>query len=233
MKKILQISFCILFFTSCHKDKPAQPAIDFGYNYYPNDVGRYIIYQVDSIAYDDQVHPKPDTTKYLLKELNALIFQDNSSRPTMRLERYYKYFKNGQYDTSWSVPKIWTANKTATTIERKEENTTYVKLVFPARDGKTWNGNSFNSKGEMDYDIDYADKKETINGLSFDSVLMVKQYEAIDFIEKILWAEKYARNVGMIFRQHDSLYFNGDSSAQAKQRIGYRVTQKIQSYGKQ
>src|ERR1051326_772099 len=107
MKKVLQIVFCILFF-SCHKDKPSQPPIDFGYNYYPNEVGRYTIYQVDSIHYDDIANPnKPDTIRYLLKEVNALIFTDNSNRSTMRLERYYKYFKNGNYDSVWQGPRIW------------------------------------------------------------------------------------------------------------------------------
>jgi hypothetical protein len=101
-------------------------------------------------------------------------------------------------------------------------------LIFPSREGKTWNGNTYNTLGEKDYEISYADKKESVNGLSFDSVLMVKQYEQIDAIENIFWSEKFARNVGLVYKQKDSIYTGGTSS-----RVGYSFTQKIQSYGKQ
>ena len=54
MKKIA--SFLLVFlllplgFWSCKKDKTVTP--DAGYNYFPNQVGRYVVYDVDSLYYD-------------------------------------------------------------------------------------------------------------------------------------------------------------------------------------
>ncbi len=78
-----------LFFFSCKKDVETVPSPDMGYNYFPEDIGSYVIYEVDSIAYDDKSHA-PDTTRYLLKEVIASSFIDNSGRPTLRIERFKK-----------------------------------------------------------------------------------------------------------------------------------------------
>ena len=231
MKKIVYIFSFLIFLSSsmfyaCKKDKPTEPPIDFGYNYFPDEVGRYIIYEVDSIAYDDVIH-KPDTTKYLLKEQVVSISPDNSNRPTMKIERYYKIFKNGQYDSVWTGPRIWTANKTATTAERKEENITYLKLIFPVRESKKWNGNTYNTLGEKIYEFTSVDLSETIGVLHFDSVPLVAQSFDDTFIQHFDEREKYARNVGLIYKKRDSIYWGGGPDS-----VGFAFTQKIVSYGK-
>lgn len=218
------VCISILVLHSCKKDNPAQESIDFGYNYFPDDIGRYVIYSVDSIHYDLTY----DTVQYLLMEKIESTFLDNTNRPTLRLERYKKYYNDSiPYDSmQWVLTDIWTATKTNTTLEKKEENIIYVKLVFPAKEGKTWNGNTYNTLGIQDYEITSIDQPITINTINFDSVITVKQNEKIDFIENIYAEEKFARNAGLIYRQNDSLYFGtGDT-------VGYTVRQKIISYGK-
>ena len=238
MKIFCNIFLFVLFlgvvFFSCKKDKVIVPSTDFGYNYFPNDVGHYVIYQVDSIGRDD-LSNHHDSTRYLLKELIAATFLDNANRPTLRIERYYQFyhFSTHTWDTAWSVPKVWTANRTQTTLEKKEENITYLKLVFPVKQDKQWNGNTYNALGDKEYQITSVDQHETINALSFDSVATVTQFQKKDIIDTIDEAEKYARNIGLIYKKRDSLYFSYSSITQNySDAVGYRFTQKIISYGK-
>ena len=233
MKKIVHIfSFLIFLFAvlfySCKKDKATEAPIDFGYNYFPDDIGRYIIYEVDSIAYDDQIHT-PDTTKYLLKEVIASISPDNSGRPTMRIERFYKMYQQGvPYDSiAWTGPRVWMANKTSTTVERKEENNIYLKLIFPVRESKKWNGNTYNTLGEKIYEFTSVDKPETFGTLNFDSVALVTQSFDDNFIQHFDEREKYARNVGLVYKKRDSIYWGGGPDS-----VGFAYTQRIIGYGK-
>jgi hypothetical protein len=232
MKQLQNIVGCFLFlgvlFFSCKKDAPPEPSVDFAYNYFPDEIGRYVVYEVDSIAQDDKSN-KHDTTRYLLKELIASSFLDNSSRQTLRIERYYKFYKkNIPYDSmNWIGPRVWFANKTTHTAEKVEENIRYLKLAFPMNKGKKWNGNVYNTLGRKEYEVMSLDQPETINAINFDSVATIKQLQKIDFIEYIYEAEKYVRNIGLVYKIRDSLYDGGTADT-----IGYRYTQKIISYGK-
>jgi len=230
MKMLKYIFFTFLFIgvvlISCKKDAELN-TIDQGYNYFPDDVGRYIIYEVDSIAYDDLSHV-PDTTRYLLKEVIASTFIDNSGRPTLRIERFMKMYNDSiPYDSmNWTGPRVWHANKTSSTAEKVEENIRFIKLIFPAKIKKNWDGNSYNTLGEKEYEVISIDEAEMINNVAFDSVITVKHFEQINFIEYIFEVEKYARNVGLIYKVRDSLYDGGTADT-----IGYTYTQKIVSYG--
>lgn len=220
----------------CTKDKSTETPIDLGYNYFPDDVGRYIIYEVDSITQDDPVNFH-DTTRYLLKEVIAATFLDNSGRTTLRIERFYKIYSSTiPYDSmNWTGQKVWTVNRTQSTLEKKEENITYLKLVFPVREGKQWNGNAYNTLGQKDYEIISVDQPETINNINFDSVLTVRQFEQINIIEYRYELEKYARNIGLVFKQSDSLSIQQqdvNDDIPYDDTVGYTFTQKIVSYGK-
>ena len=225
---VVLFSMVVVMLYSCKKDGPTDnPQIDFGYNYFPTDTGRYVIYEVDSIAYDDKSHPA-DTTRYQLKEKIDSIFLDISKRPTMRISRYYKMYNDSVPYSSlpWNGPRIWYANRTASTAERVEENTRYIRLVFPSSKGKKWDGNTYNTLGKKTYEIISMDVPETINNIYFDSVLTVKQFEQINFIEYMYETEKYARNVGLVYKQRDSIYDGGTADS-----VGYTYRQKLVSYG--
>ena len=220
---------------SCKKDKPVESTTDFGYNYFPDEVGRYIIYEVDSIHYDDKNHTPHDTTRYLLKEKIESSFLDNSGRQTLRIERYYKFYKkNIPYDSiPWKGPRVWTANRTQSVLEKKEENIIYLKLIFPVKKGKLWNGNAYNTLEEKEYEMISVDEAENISSVNFDSVVTVKQFEQINVIQYRYEMEKFARNVGLIYKERDSLHFSSVSSSPPyDDTVGYTYTQKIVSYGK-
>jgi hypothetical protein len=148
MKKLLfAFSFCCLFITSCKKDEPVY--VDAGYDYFPVKIGHTLIYDVDSIVYDDFFVPtRIDTFRFQIREVIESQFTDNSGKPALRIER----FKRTNDTLNWNIANVWVANLTATTAERVENNTRYLKLVFAARAGRTWDGNTYNTDDEQIYE---------------------------------------------------------------------------------
>lgn len=189
-------------FPSCKKDKATAP--NMGYNYFPDQAGRYVIYDVDSFYYDD-FNNKTDTFKFQLKEKIHSVFTDNQNRPTLRLERYIKtYSSTTPYSAMlWTLKNVWAENRTATTAEKVEENVRYIKLSFPVKENQKWNGNAQNTLSEWKYEYSFFDQERIIGNIKFDSVLQVTQYDDkfSNLVEHKYYIEKYARNVGLIYKQ--------------------------------
>jgi hypothetical protein len=188
-----------LIFPSCNKDEPAP---DLGYTYFPDKVGHYVIYEVDSTAKDDGVGF--DTTyRFQVKEVIQSIYTDNSGRPTMRLERYRKnYDPNVPYSQqTWTGPRIYSANLTNTTGERIEENIRYTRITFPVKRGTTWNANANNVLEGWESKFTSVHQPEIVNGFSFDSVATVKEHIDTNIVTYKFAVAKYAKNVGLVYRQ--------------------------------
>jgi hypothetical protein len=184
---------------SCKKDGKVP---DMGYNYFPDRVGSYVVYDVDSFYFDDNLD-KTDTFKFLLKEKIESIFTDNQGRPAIRLERYVKYYDPAiPYSAmDWALRDVWTETKTATTAQKVEENERYIKLAFPVKESQIWDGNAENTKGEEKYEYYFIDQARYIGGVHFDSVLQVNQKDELNLIIKQEYSEKYARNVGLVYKK--------------------------------
>lgn len=184
---------------SCKKDGKVP---DMGYNYFPDKPGRYVVYDVDSFFYDDFTG-NIDTTKFRLKEKIESIFTDNQGRPAIRLERYVKYYNDTipYSDMNWTLRDVWMENKTKTTAEKVEENTRYIKLAFPVKESQRWDGNAQNTLGEETYEYYFYDQARVIGPMLFDSVLQVNQHDETNLIAKKYYIEKYARNVGLVYKQ--------------------------------
>lgn len=182
-----------------------------GYDYAPTTIGKYVVYDVDSTIYDDFHH---DTTysKYRIKEHLAEAITDNQGRPAIKLIRYIKkYNPLVSYDNmSWTIKDVWNYTKTKTTLEVVEEDVRFTKLAFPANQDATWDGNANNTIGEWDYTYIYINNAETINGTAFDNVLYVQQKDdkSKNAIHRQFYIEKYAKNIGLVYREIKDLYSN-------------------------
>lgn len=186
-----------LFILSCSKNNTTETPY-LGYSYFPSNVGHYIIYEVDSTKKDGFTGVVTHN-RYLIKEVVESIFTDNQGRPTLRIERYRK---DSLFYPDWTIYNVWTANLTATTAERFENNIRYVKLTFPVENGKSWNGNSMNTLTEEDYEYTGIHEPGTINGLTFDSITTVLQInDTFNFVEPKYKLEQYAAGVGLIYRK--------------------------------
>ena len=185
---------------SCKKDKTILP--DMGYAYFPDYTGKSIIYDVDSFYYNDFTK-HIDTFKFQLREKFESAFLDNQNRRTMRIERHIKNY-NPQVPYAslpWVFKNIHVANRTGTTAETVEENIRYIKLAFPVKEVQSWNGNAQNTFAPCSYRYDFFNVPRTIGNIYFDSVLQVNQYNEGTLISKKLYIERYARHIGLVYKQ--------------------------------
>ncbi len=182
---------------SCKKEMDTVP--EMGYNYFPIQVGKYIVYSVDSFYYNDFTNTI-DTFKFQLKEKIQSTFLDNQNRSTLRIERFIRnYDPLIPYPSlPWILRDVWAANRTVTTAEKVEENVRYVKLAFAVQEGQRWNGNAQNITGALNYSYGFFNQPRTIAGVYFDSVLQVNQLIHEDLISKQYYVERYAKRYGMI-----------------------------------
>ena len=168
---------------------------DLGYNYFPADIGVWVVYDVDSIVYNDFTD-SVETYNYQIKEIVESAFIDGEGRETRRLERYIRLT-----DTlPWSINDVWFANRTASRAEKVEENVRFIKLIFPVKNGALWNGNAANTLGNRDYQYVETNVSMAVGGILFDSVLTVLQRDEDLGIVKNYFLEKYAKNAGMVYK---------------------------------
>lgn len=208
MKK-LYISFSLLFLTavvvltSCKEDTITETIVQ-GYEYFPTDQGRYNQFAVDSIQWDD-FNSTIDTFNFDIRELNDTIILDNSGDSTVRLERLRRDSING----AWYIKDIWSMKRTATTAEKVEENERFIKLRFPLKNDKVWDGNYYNTIGNWDYKITALGEPFTVNGVTFPETVTVLQTGINDIpqgqteplINKQIGKEVYAKGVGLIYKE--------------------------------
>jgi hypothetical protein len=203
MKKYLFIFVIVSLLFSCKKDEPIVLQ-DVGYDYFPTGLGHFVTYACDSIVFPD-IGTNTETYKFKIKEVIDSAFTDNSGRPAVRIARYKKWVQYDTLpvtDTTWHLQDIWWANLTNTTAEVVEENTRFIKLAFPVELNKVWDGNAQNSLGKTDYEYTSVDEPLNLGGTNYEKTLNVNQSNDIN---NLLYYkkddEKYAKGVGMIFKE--------------------------------
>ncbi len=200
MKKNRSLLFLVILFAAfagCKKDNNEKiTPTGLIYTYFPVNVGHTVIYDVSLIT-KDEFSGIEDTALYQIMEVVDSIFTDIQGRPTERLERY----KRATTLDPWIINDVWTSNLTSTRVEKKEENVTFVKMVFPITGTVSWNGNLYNTLDPQIYEYDQLNQPDLVNGQNFDSTLVVIQANDDNFIETKYEIEEYATGVGMIYKE--------------------------------
>jgi len=203
IKKIFPL-FILLAFSSCKRETEI---VDLHYDYFPVKIGTWVIYDVDSIAYNDFTSTV-DTFDFQVKEIIESEFTDNEGRPTQRIERYYRDNSN----SPWLLKNVWAANRTEKTAERVEENIRYIKLIFPIVKNAKWDGNKANTLDEIQYEFKDIHSAYSLNSLSFDSCLVVQHENELTLFTNIFGQEVYANHIGNIYRKYTNLVKQADGT---------------------
>ncbi len=216
MNIIKLIAFCLVIVSinACRlNDVDEDYNIKAGYEYYPLKVGKYLIYQVDSITYDNINNQtvKIGASRYV-KELVADTFRNALNEQIFRLERYDKVTASDP----WQLRNVWSVSRESEQLVKTEDNFRFIKLVFPVRKGKSWNGNAYFDPTTIikvadesievfknwNYNYTSIDKPEIINGIQYDSVAVVSQVDdQNNLIELRFSKEKYAKNIGLVSKE--------------------------------
>lgn len=205
---LLITGFLFFFFAvSCKKSTPK--LIDFKYGYFPIDTGHYVIYDADSITYNNFYNPtRIDTVSFQIKEVITTVFLDNTGTPAYRIQGYRRSTPNNP----WVVYYTWYSNRYTSTAQKTEEPLKYIKLLFPPALGVTWFGNSYIDCVDTNaflagwnYYYENIDVPLTLTStsgtLSSDSTLTVLQDSTNSLQAYTYSVEKYAKNVGLVYKQ--------------------------------
>jgi hypothetical protein len=185
--------------------------VDYGYDYYPLAVGKYLLYEVDSTIYDPTGDSMVQQKKSFVREVILDTLADNAGNTLFKIERFTR-----TADTlPWRLEKVLTASVSKSQAIRTEDNLRFIKLPFPLQPNTNWDGNAhFNPNlivtvaGESiemfkawNYKVESVGKPEDIGSFSFPEVATIRQADSENLIELRVSREKYARGVGLIYRE--------------------------------
>jgi len=229
MKKAIGlILIATIILVSCSKKKEedyVEPYL--GHDYAALEVGKYVVYDVDSFFYDD-FNGMIDSSFYQIKEVIDSEFTDLEGDEAFKIIRYRKESDT----TGWVLIDVWQSKLTTTNFQKVEENVRFVKLIFPINKNDTWNGNSLNNNESEEYDYTAVDQAETIGGNALSNVLTVLQFEEINLIEEKTFTEKYAKGIGLVYKKSVDLTKEyNTATGEFERSLGYDITMTLSSYG--
>ncbi|WP_266205734.1 hypothetical protein [Pontibacter kalidii] len=219
------------------KYKDPDPKV-MGYDYYPLEVGDWRIYDVIDIRYMSDVG---DTTRFQLRERVDTTFYDQTNTLNYKIIRSVRANEN----TPWVDDSVMTVVKTDLHVILTKNNTKYVKMVFPVKEGKIWAGDAYNdrvnsSSEKEPYTFDKLGESFTVNGVTYDSTVTVIQGEPTEDLSTLdERKEVYSKGVGAIYRLFNRIVYCRDTeSKECPFGEGYKIHgherhEKLISHGKE
>lgn len=221
---------------SCTKDSEDISEISQGHKYGAYEIGKYILYNVDSTYWDDFL--KIDIHESCQLRYGVVdTFRDDQGRLSFVVDILYR--KNSQQPF---VPAdVVYATPTSGGLEFSQKNLKFLKLVFPVTEGKSWNGNAMIPLGDEDY-VEYdnnkwnytyvnADKpfdpgnnlyEHTVTVNQIDDALNDPDVDSTVYAYRNYSQEIYAYNVGMVYKERIYWVYQPTIGA----RKGYEVIMK-------
>ncbi|MCZ6521759.1 MAG: hypothetical protein O6848_09720, partial [Bacteroidetes bacterium] len=140
---------------------------------------------------------------------------------------------------TWSLDSVWTTRRTAIQGIVVENNTPFVKLVFPVDENKTGDGNVLNTKEFDEYQMVNVFREfviDSLESISFGNTITVIQNDFRDNITmNDVRTEVYAENIGLVYKNIEILQFCADPDCVGLEivEVGRKLKQKIIDFGKE
>lgn len=237
MRKVilLMVITSAVIFNACKKSTDVLETAAVS-EYYPLLVGKYISYSLDSTIFIN-FGTKDTVISYQVKHQVDGQMTDNLGRPAYRVTRYIRKTAANP----WNPDNTFMAVPTDFAMEFIENNMRFLKLKGPIRNGYSWKGNSYidtyslNSTvkylDDWDYTYDSVDVQLTLGAFTLDSTLKVAQRDEIignpsdpnSYHEINFGEEKYAKGLGLIYRNFLHVEYQPPTPGRGGYRIGYGV----------
>jgi hypothetical protein len=209
IRRSLPFLYTLIITISCVKNETTQIDIESDKNYFPLQVGKFMEYEADSILYRQGMFL--DSSRFYVRE--EMVSQSVDS-----LGLYYTIVRSQRNNPAdaWVPTETYTARIIGQSAIRNESNLFFIKLVFPLTVGSTWNGLAhiqtdqvFDVEGESvevyqnweSFRIREPVGTYTQGTLNFTEVITVQQTDEDDIISKRYALEKYARGVGLVYKE--------------------------------
>lgn len=187
-----------LLLGSCEEEVKEFSAIDSGYDFYPIEVGKSRIYDVEEINYDILF----DTAYYQLRETiyDSIVSEDQTTYLIQRDKRD----TNGD---TWAIDSVWTVSKTENYLAVNENNVIYTKLTFPIMDGRAWDGNSLNARSELTYYFQSLSTSLVDSIGAEDHIRLVIEDIPVNIVSQDERSEVYIKGIGLYSKNYITLKF--------------------------
>lgn len=181
--------------------------------YFPLQLGKYVVYNVDSTIWDDFSCLKK-TNSYQMRYVVADTFRDNAFRMGYRIETFIR-----KKDTDpWQNHRVIYATATESRLEYHEENLKFIKLIYPVENGRTWDGNALLNTNDQDlqyftgWTYAYQNVGQAYNNgeIEFDNTVTVTQTDETQndpeaqptaFAYRTYSKEVYGYGIGMVYKE--------------------------------
>lgn len=240
MRNLIPILLLSIFFGACNRQTIEPLPTDLGMDYVSLESGHYIIYEVDSIVYNDFTQTV-DTTHLQFKDEVGESFIDNEGRTAYIVNRTKRY-NNAD---PWSADHTYSIFQDNFKFEWQENNLRFIKMVYPAKFNTRWYGNVYiasltnsNLSWLNDWEYEYENIDESFNTgyKNYQKTVVVSQLDSLDGIEGnpldpnsysaySYGREVYAKNVGMIFKE----ITRWEYQTTAKFRKGFTIIMRAKS----
>ncbi|HAO47542.1 MAG TPA: hypothetical protein PLZ45_10270 [Ferruginibacter sp.] len=234
MRKLFLLALITtIIISSCKKSTDDFQTIPLS-DYYPLQVGKYITYNLDSTVFIN-FGTKDTVIKYQVKHQVDAQITDNLGRPAYRILRYIRKTAANP----WVPDNTFMAVPTGTSIEFIENNMRLIKLASPIRNGFSWKGHRYvdiygvdmRYLEDWDYTYDSLNTKITLGAIMVDSTLKVAQRDEVlgnpsdpnSYHEINYGAERYAKGIGLVFRNFLHVEYQPPRPGVGAYRQGYGV----------
>jgi hypothetical protein len=205
---------------SCQKHNDDPYAKNYSHGYYPLQLGRYVIYNVDSTLFIDT------NCQQVKKSVQLRYSVIDSVRDRYNNLVYLINVEQRKSDTGvWKIARVVNVIDTNNMIQYVENSLRFIKLQFPVVAASTWLGNIMMDIQDSNYSYfnnwvyTYSNFKQPwSNGLiKFDNTVTVNQVDRTDGdtinkqsdpASRTFAKEVYAYNVGLVYREFTHWNYN-------------------------
>lgn len=229
---------------ACSEEKETLNTPD-SYEYFPLEVGKYWVYEVDSILFKNQTLRDSSTTWVKEQIIDYII--DNAGDTVYRVDQY------DRKDTTqpWKIRRVVSLSRNATRAIRTEENISLIKMVFPLHRRGTWNSTvltdpslMINVGGKVEIfkywrsEVESIDEPFTDGNINYPETTTILHAEKDASVEIRFAKEIYAKHMGLVWRGWQILdcnstqvdCFNLNLSWDKKATSGFIIQQRLIEY---
>ncbi len=208
--------FALLFLSSCEREiEEAQ--VDLGYDFQPLAVGLFWTYAIDQITYfgendseEEQFFLKDQIRSFYINEEGEQVFIVQRQKST-----------NGLL---WNRVLEYTLIQRENSLIRTIDNQALVTLVFPPKNGISWDGNIYRNDVEDDFELINSGNSIRVNQEDSDDKVT---YRDIRY-------EVYDKEVGLVEKYDEVLTYCSRNDCLGDMLIdsGSKIQMKLTDYGK-
>lgn len=229
----------LLTLASCEKETDDISGLSYGKDYFPLEVGKYVLYNVDSTYWDDFLKAEIVYSSQIRYQI-ADTFTNAEGKKSYKVDVYHR----PQTTDSFQIKEVFYITDNETSIQVNQKNLTFIKMIFPVEEGATWDGNALVPKFDQDYTEEYNNSnwiysyhnpnmpfdpgnnyyERTVTVNHIDDQLNDPDKDSTVYAYRNYSQEVYAYGVGMIYKERIYWVFqpsvNGGGSGYRK---GYGV----------